>query len=73
VVAEARLQFKWQSSLTVTAAALIDKPFAEWLAPRNLALRPLYWEISSDAYSNFKTSCEDERKKECFGVRRVKK
>ena len=30
------------------------KPFAEWLGPRNLALRPLYWEISSDAYIGFK-------------------
>jgi len=70
VVAEVRLRFKWQSS--PAAAAVEDKPFAEWLAPRTVVLRPLYWEISSDAYSNFKKSYEEEHKKECFGVSCVK-
>ena len=47
VVVSARQQFKWQS--TAADATLKDNPFSEWLAPRTLALRPLYWEISSDA------------------------
>jgi len=59
-------QFKWQS--LPAASTLKDKPFAGWLTPRNITLRPLYWEISSDGYSNFKTSYEVEDKKECFGV-----
>jgi len=37
--------------------------------PEDFALRLLYCEISSDAYSSFKTSYEDEHKKVCFGVR----
>jgi len=45
LVAEARLQFKWQFSQA--AAAIQDKPFAECLTPRNLAHRPLYWVTSS--------------------------
>jgi len=69
-VAEARLRFQWQSSPAATAVK--DKSFPEWFAPRTVVLRPLYWEISSEAYSNFKKSYEEEQKKECFGVRRVK-
>ena len=39
--------------------------------PRPLALRPIYWEISSDAYSNFKMKeYEAEMNTEIFGVRR---
>jgi len=68
VLAAARQQFKWQ--FTAADATLKEESFAEWLAPRTLALRPLYWEISSDAYSSFKTSYEGEHKKVCFGVRR---
>jgi len=68
VVVSAREQFKWQ-----TAGAddsIKSKSFAAWLEPRNLALRPLYWEISSDAYSAFKTWYEGHHRMECFGVRR---
>jgi len=71
VVIGARLCFKWQTSPAFVAVK--DSPFADWLAPRTGVLRPLYWEISSEAYSNFKKSYEKEQKKECFRVRRVKK
>ena len=64
VVNEARLRFRWQSSLA--AVAVKESPFAEWLTPRTGVLRPLYWEISSEAYSNFKNSYEDEQTTECF-------
>jgi len=40
---------------------------------RPLALRPIYWEISSDAYTNFKMVYEEEMKTEIFGVRRYQK
>jgi len=39
VVVSARQQFKWQS--TGADATLKEIPFAEWLPPRTLALRPL--------------------------------
>jgi len=42
-----------------------SNPNEVWLEPRNFALRPLYWEISSDAYI-----AEGQRSMECFGVRR---
>jgi len=35
---------------------------------RPLALRPIYWEISSDAYTNFKIEYEEEMNTEIFGV-----
>ena len=71
VVNDAHLRLKWQTS--PAAVAVKDSPFTDWLAPRTGVLRPLYWEISSEAYSNFKKSYEKEQKKDCFGVRRVKK
>jgi len=37
---------------------------------RPLALRPIYWEISSDAYTNFEMEYEEEMNSEIFGVRR---
>jgi len=37
---------------------------------RPLALRLVYWEISSDAYTNFKMEFEEEMNTEIFGVRR---
>jgi len=37
---------------------------------RPLTLRPIYWEISSDAYTNFKMEYEVDMKTEIFGVRR---
>jgi len=63
VVAQARLHFKCQSSLA--AVAVKDNPFEEWLVPRNVTLRPLYWEISSHAYSNFKKLYKEA--KSCTG------
>jgi len=53
VMVSARQQFKCQS--TWADATLKANPFAEWLDPRTLALRPLYWDISSDAYTGLKT------------------
>ena len=46
------------------------RPLQRWLSSRPLALRPIYWEISSDAYTSFKMGCEKELGKEAFGVRR---
>jgi len=37
---------------------------------RPLALRPIYWEISSDAYTNFKMEYEEEMNTKIFVVRR---
>ena len=37
---------------------------------RPLALRPIYWEISSDAYTNFKMVYKEEMNTEIFEVRR---
>jgi len=68
VVVSARQQFKWQS--TGADATLEENPFAEWLAPRTRALRPLYWEINSDAHTGFKMRHEGQHSKACFGVRR---
>jgi len=56
VVASARTTFKRQS--TKEGELLKDNPFKEWLASRPVARRPIgrpiYWEISSDAYTRFK-------------------
>jgi len=53
VVASARTTFKWQSSKE--GERFQDVAFKDWLSSRPLALRPIYWEISSDAYTRFKT------------------
>ena len=34
-----------------------------------VALRPIYWEISSDAYTRFKVGYERDVGKQIFGVR----
>jgi len=68
VVASARKTFKWQSSKE--GERLKEGSFKEWLSSRPLALRPIYWEISSDAYTRFKMGYEAEQGKEIFGVRR---
>jgi len=68
VVFSAREQFKWQT--TGTDDSLKSKSFEAWLEPRNLALRPLYWEIISEAYTAFKTWYEGHHNTECFRVRR---
>ena len=56
VVASAQIAFKWQSMKE--GELLKDKPFKDWLASRPVALRPIYWEISSDAYTRFKVGYE---------------
>jgi len=68
VVASAKKTFKWQSSKE--GEALKDDSFKDWMFSRPLALRPIYWEISSDAYINFKKEYEEEMNTEIFGVRR---
>jgi len=57
VVVSAREQFRWQAA--GADDSLKSKSLEAWLKSRNLALRPLYWEISSDTYNT-----------KCFGVRR---
>ena len=64
VVAAARKQFKWQTS--AADATLKDKPCAQWLAPRPLALKPLYWEINSDACTSVKKWYEGEHTEICW-------
>ena len=66
VVASAKTTFKWQSSKE--GEALQDGSFKDWLSSRPLALRPIYWEISSDAYTSFKMGYEAEMEKDIFGV-----
>ena len=47
-----------------------EDSFNDWMFTRPLALRPIYWEISSDAYTYFKMEYESELNTEIFGVRR---
>ena len=68
MVASAKTTFKWQSSKE--GEAFQDGSFKDWLSSRPLALRPIYWEISSDAYTSFKMGYEAESRKEIFVVRR---
>jgi len=67
VVASAKKTFKWQSSKE--REPLKEDSFKDWMFSRPLALRPIYWEISSDAYTNFKMEYEEEMNTEIFGVR----
>jgi len=73
VVASVRTTFKWQSSKE--GEALQDGSFKDWLSSesRPLALKPIYWEISIDAYTSFKMGYEAELEIEIFGVRRYVK
>ena len=68
VVASAKTTFKWQSSKE--GEALQEGPFKDWMFQRPLALRPIYWEISIVAYTNFKMGYEEKMKTEILGVRR---
>jgi len=52
VVASVWMTFKWKS--TTEGELFKDSPFKEWLAFRPMALRPIFWEISSDSYTPFK-------------------
>jgi len=58
VVASAKTTFKWQSSKE--GETLQGGPSKDSLFSRPLALRPIYWEISSDAYISFKMGYEAE-------------
>ena len=49
VVVSAREKFKWQT--TGADDSIKSKSFEAWLEPRNIALLPLYWEISSEDYT----------------------
>jgi len=68
VVASAKKTCKWQSS--IEGEALRDESFKDWMFSRPLALRPIYWEISCNAYTKFKKEYEDEMNTEIFWVRR---
>jgi len=68
VVASAKKFFKWQSSKEGESQALKQDSFKDWMFSRPLALRPIYWEISSDAYTNFKIEYEEEMNTDIFGV-----
>jgi len=75
VVASARTTFKWHSSKK--GQRLQDGAFKDWLSSRPLALRPIYWEISSDAYtptskwdspeSNWRQSAQGSESDEILG------
>jgi len=64
--------FAWQTredTLTKPKGASSD----QWLKLRQIALRPLLWEVSCDAYTRFKSSYKAAHAdKPCFGVRRFK-
>jgi len=49
VVASAWMTFKWQSSKE--GEHLQDGALKDCLSSRPLALKPIYWEIHSDAYT----------------------
>jgi len=68
VVASVNKTFKWQSSKE--GEAFKEDSFKDWMFSRPLALRPIYWKITSDAYSNFEMEYEEEMNTEIFGVRR---
>jgi len=56
--AESKTTFKWQSSKEGQLRQ--EDSFKDWMFSRPLALRPIYWEISSDAYTYFKMEYELE-------------
>ena len=70
IVLEAKTTFKWQSSKEGQLRR--EDSFKDWKFSRPLALRPIYWEISSDAYTYFKMEYESELNTEIFSVRRFK-
>jgi len=52
----AKTTFKWQSSKEGQLRR--EDSFKDWMFSRPLALRPIYWEISSDANTYFKMEYE---------------
>jgi len=67
VVASAKKTFKWQSSKE--GQLLKEDSFRDWMLSRSLALRPIHWEVSPDAYANFKMEYKVEINIDIFGVR----
>ena len=66
IVLKPKTTFKWQSSKEGHLRR--EDPFNDWMFTRPLALRPIYWEISSDAYTYFKMDYESELNTEIFIV-----
>ena len=67
IVAEAKTTFEWQSSKEGQLRK--EDSFKDWMFSRPLPLRPIYREISSDAYTYFKMEYEAVLNTEIFGVR----
>jgi hypothetical protein len=60
--------FAWQTQQD-TVEAQNGATFDQLLKPRQIALRPLLWEVCCDAYTRFKSSYEAAHgSKTCFGV-----
>jgi len=68
ILVEAKTTFKWQSSKEGQLRK--EDSFKDWMFSKPLALRPIYWEIRSDAYTYFKMEYETELNTEICGVRR---
>jgi len=58
IVAEAKTTFNWHSSKEGQLRK--EGSFKDWMFSRPLTLRPIYKEISSDAYTYFKMEYETE-------------
>jgi len=58
VVASAKKTNKWQPSKE--GEPLKEDSLKDRMFSRPLVLRPIYWKISSDAYTNFKMEYEEE-------------
>jgi len=64
VVVSAKNTLKWQASKE--GEAFNEDSFKDWMF--SLALRPIYWEISSDAYTDFKMKYEEEMNTNIWSV-----
>jgi len=71
VMQAGRDAFTWQTRQD-TVKAQKGANFDQWLKSRQIALRPLLWEVCCDAYTRFKSSYEVAHDgKPCFSVRRL--
>jgi len=69
VIEAGRDAFAWQTRKEVVAKQKGNN-FDQWLKPRQIALRPLLWEVCCDSYTLFKENYEKEHNDTvCFGVR----
>ena len=68
IVLEAKTTLKWQSSKEGQLRR--EDSLKDWMFSRPLVLRPIYWVISSDAYTYLKMEYESELSTEIFGMRR---